>query len=49
MGLKYIIIVVFSDNRTKFKEMKEMCVSDLSGVKEKKKGRLFLTAQSSWY
>lgn len=46
MGLKYIIIVVFSDNRTKFKEM---CVSDLSGVKEKKKGRLFLTAQSSWY
>lgn len=48
MGLKYIIIVVFSDNRTKFKEMKEMCVSYLSGV-EKKKGRLFLTAQSSWY
>lgn len=36
MGLKYIIIVVFSDHRTKFKEMKEMCVCYLSGVKKKR-------------
>lgn len=35
MGLKYIIIFVFSDNRTKLKEIKEMCVRDLSGVKRK--------------